>query len=102
MGITILFDKLNASKAKINVISGVLLLVLILITGFSPSVVRAGLMAYIGLFANILHRKSDIFNNLAIVLLITLIYNPYNINNMSVLLSYGGVLRNCQLLRYYK
>ncbi|MCI8392813.1 MAG: hypothetical protein HFJ24_02780 [Clostridia bacterium] len=40
------------------------------------------------------YRKSDILNNLCLALLITIIYNPYNLISMSVLLSYGGVLRN--------
>lgn len=40
----------------------------------------------------LLHRKNNIINNICISLLITLIYNPYNIRNISVLLSYGGVI----------
>ena len=94
MGTTTFLNKINVSKAKINAISGILIMLLICITGFSPSSVRAGIMAGMGIFANILHRKSDILNNLSISILITLISNPYNISNISVLLSYGGVLRN--------
>jgi len=94
IGITTFLDKINVSKAKINAISSISIIVLVFITGFSPSVIRAGLMAGMGIIANILHRKSDILNNLAIALLVTLISNPYNINSMSVLLSYGGVLRD--------
>lgn len=102
MGITIFLNKINVSKVKINFISGISLIMFVFITGFSPSVVRSGIMAGIGIIANILHKKSDILNNLSISLLITLIINPYNISSMSVLLSYGGVLRNYFLFRNFK
>lgn len=38
------------------------------------------------------HRKNDIINSLCLILLFTLIQNPYNLTSISVLLSYGGVL----------
>jgi competence protein ComEC len=94
IGTSTLFNKLKASKSKINVISSIVLIVLMFITGFTPSVVRACIMAELGIFAKMLNRKSDILNNLCIALLITLIHNPYNLVSNSVLLSYGGVFRN--------
>lgn len=51
-------------------------------------------MAGLEILSKVLHRKSNILNNLCISLAITLIHNPYNITNISVLLSYGGVIRN--------
>lgn len=102
IGVTALLGKINASKAKINTICSILLTTLVFITGFSPSVIRATIMASMAIFASICHKKSDVLNNLAIALLITLIMNPYNINSMSVLLSYGGVLRNCMVLRNHR
>lgn len=52
-----------------------------------------------GIVASLIHRKSNLVNNFCISLLITLICNPYNIKNISVLLSYGGVAGIISFLR---
>lgn len=97
IGLTTLLSKLKASKPKINAINSIFLIILMFITGFTTSVVRACIMAELGIVSKILHKKNNILNNLCISLLITLIYNPYNLQNNSVLLSYGGVIRNNSL-----
>ena len=63
-----------------------------IITGFSPSVVRAVVMGIIAMLGKILYRKNDMWTSIAISLLITLIYNPFLINNLGVLLSYSGTI----------
>ena len=97
IGLTTLLSKLKASKPKINAINSIFLIILMFITGFTTSVVRACIMAELGIVSKILYKKDNILNNLCISLLITLIYNPYNLQNNSVLLSYGGVIRNNSL-----
>ena len=62
------------------------------IAGFTPSVVRACIMGAFVQLANIFHRKSDIWAGLAAALLIMLIYNPYNILNLGLQLSYLGTI----------
>ena len=62
------------------------------ITGFSPSVVRAGIMGIIMLGAGILHRKNDTWTSIALSIIIILIYNPFLICSLGVLLSYGGTI----------
>ena len=62
------------------------------ITGLTPSVVRAGIMHILMLLGGVIYRKNDTWNTLAISLLIILIYNPFLINSLSVLLSYGGTI----------
>lgn len=94
MGTSTFLSKINATKWKINAISTILLAILMFLTGFTPSVIRACIMAELGILAKALNRRSDILNNLCIALFLTLIYNPYNIMSASVLLSYGGVFRN--------
>lgn len=101
IGLTTFLKKIKVSKQKINVISCIFLILFMFITGFTPSVIRAAIMAGLGILANILHRKNNILNSLCFALLMTLIYNPYNITNISVLLSYGGVIRNNIFLRIY-
>ncbi|MCI8392814.1 MAG: hypothetical protein HFJ23_02985 [Clostridia bacterium] len=54
MGITYSLNKLNVSKRKINAISLIFLVIIVLITGFSASVIRACVMASIQIFARIL------------------------------------------------
>ena len=74
----------------------VLMLIVIVLfmnlTGNTGSVVRSGIMAALGIIASIIHRKSDIWNNMAIAMLIQIILNPYIIFDVGVQLSYGGVI----------
>lgn len=92
IGITTLLKKIKLSKYKINIICGIFLILFMFLTGFTPSVVRACIMAGLGIIAEIVHRKNNVLNSMCLALFITLIYNPYNIRNISVLLSYGGVI----------
>lgn len=68
------------------------LIAFIFITDFSLSVIRAGIMAIIAIVAKLAYRKLDVKNAIAITLLITLIHNPYNIQNLSLQLSYLGTI----------
>lgn len=74
----------------------VLMLIVIVLfmnlTGNTGSVVRSGIMASLGVIASIIHRKPDIWNNMAIAMLIQIILNPYIIFDVGVQLSYGGVI----------
>lgn len=94
IGITTLLKRLNAPKRKIDAICSIFLILFMFLTGFTPSVLRACIMAELGILSSILHRKNNVINSLCLALLITLVYNPYNIKSVSVLLSYGGVIRN--------
>lgn len=62
------------------------------LTGMTPSVVRAGIMAIISILSSILKRKTDIYTSLAIALFIQIINNPYVIFDVGLQLSFGGVL----------
>ena len=76
---------------------GQILMIIVIIlfmnlTGNTGSVVRSGIMAALGIIASIIHRKADIWNNMAIAMLIQIILNPYIIFDVGVQLSYGGVI----------
>lgn len=92
VGMKILLDALKITKRRASIISIILLIFFMFLTGFTPSCVRACIMAIMAKMATLIYRKSNAINNMCFVLLITLIYNPYNITNTSVLLSYGGVI----------
>lgn len=75
-----------------NKISIVVILFFILLTGATPSVIRAGTMSTLIFLSSLLRRKSDFWTNLSISLLIQIIYNPYVIFDIGLILSYGGVI----------
>ena len=79
-------------KRKSRIIIIFVLIAYMIITGFSPSVVRASIMGSIMLFSKIVHRKNDIWNQMALSLLCILLYNPFLITSLNVLLSYGGTI----------
>ena len=62
------------------------------LTGNTPSVIRAGIMSMLYIIASLLHRKNNFFSSLALSLLIQIIYNPYVIFDIGLILSYSGVL----------
>ncbi len=62
------------------------------ITGLSPSVVRATIMAGSILIGNVFGRKGDIYNSLAFAALIMLIWDPLHILDVGFQLSFAAVL----------
>ncbi len=84
------FFKLHKRWSKIIVI--VFLIFFMALVGFSPSVTRACIMSIISLFASILFRKSNIYQNLAISNIIILLINPYSLLDIGFQLSFGGTI----------
>ena len=81
---------LGKRKSKIFVI--LLLTAYMFVTGLTPSIVRATIMHIIMLSSGLFYRKNDVLNSIAVSILIILIYNPFLISSISVLLSYGGTI----------
>ena len=79
-------------KRESKIIASIVLVVYMFISGFSVSIVRAGVMGILSCMAFIVYRKSDTLNNISISALITLICNPYAITGLSFMLTYGGTL----------
>lgn len=79
-------------KRKSKIIACITLLLYMFVTGFSVSIVRAGIMGIINCMAFVVYRKSDTINSISIAALITLINNPYSITGISFLLTYGGTM----------
>ena len=105
MGVSILLKKfLGKRKTKIIII--VVLLLYMLITGFSSSLFRASLMGILVILSEILYRKNDIWNSISISLFILLIYNPFLITNVGLQFSYLGtigiILFNKTILNIFK
>lgn len=49
-------------------------------------------MAILTLFSGIVYRKSDVYTNISVAALITLIFNPYSLLDLGFQLSYGGTI----------
>ncbi|MBQ9297547.1 MAG: ComEC/Rec2 family competence protein [Clostridia bacterium] len=92
LAITLLLKSICISKVKRKIITILVLIFFNFLVGFSPSIFRAGTMGILIILSGIIYRKSDIFNNLAISLLIIFLLNPFAIYNVGLWLSYGGVL----------
>lgn len=91
IGIQTLCQKfLGKRKTKMITIS--LLVFYTLITGFSPSIVRAVTLTVLTMVAGLIYRKRDTWNAIAISLLGILIYNPFLIFRVGLQLSYIGTL----------
>ena len=91
IGIEIVFKKwLGKRDVKYVIMIG--LLFYMSITGFTSSIVRAGIMGMMNLIAFLVYRKNDIWTSIAISLGIILIQNPYAITGVGLQLSYLGTI----------
>ena len=88
--LAIILSRTSKKFAKIFTI--LFLIFFMALTGFTSSVIRACIMGILVLVASLLHRKPDTINNLGISAFIILILNPYAINDVGFLLSYGGTI----------
>lgn len=88
---TAVFEKV-AGKRNSNIYSILVLILYVKLVGFSPSVVRAVIMAIMLLFSKLIYRKSDVWSSLSLSLLVLLVYNPFYIKSISLLFSYLATL----------
>ena len=91
LGINFLF-KSKIGKNYTNIISIVVLVFYMVITDFSPSIIRAGIMEILMLSSKLFYKKNDTINSMAISLLVILINNPFRIENLGLQLSYSATL----------
>lgn len=86
-----LFDKIFGKRIS-NYITIVMVILFIFISGATPSVVRAGVMAIILIMSEILSKQPSILSTIATSAIIILIYNPITICDVGFILSFGGTL----------
>lgn len=91
LGLSLIMKKI-LGKRRNYIFCICVLIVYMFITNFSASVTRAGIMGIIMILSKIFYRKNDIYTALSISLVIILIYNPFLIQSLGLLLSYGGVI----------
>ncbi|MCR8645724.1 DNA internalization-related competence protein ComEC/Rec2 [Paenibacillus sp. N1-5-1-14] len=83
-----IFKRFRLSKETYLLVSICMMPPYILLTGASPSIVRAGIMAMIGLWATRQGHLKDVLHILCIVAIILLIWEPYMVLDVSFQLSF--------------
>ena len=92
LGLTYVLQNSIIGKKNEKIVCIIFLLFFMAITNFTPSVTRACIMAVLTLFSGIIYRKSDVYTNISVAALITLIFNPYSLLDLGFQLSYGGTI----------
>lgn len=92
LGLTYVLQNSIIGKKNGKIVCIFFLLVFMAITNFTPSVTRACIMAVLTLLSSIIYRKSDVYTNISVAALITLIFNPYSLLDLGFQLSYGGTI----------
>ncbi len=96
LSILIGFFFLIAGKTRLyyklrNVFGIILVVIYMTLTGFSPSVTRAGIMLICTLLASVFDRKEDMPTSFFLSAAIILMLNPYTVLSASFLLSYTSL-----------
>lgn len=86
-----IFSKIFGKRYS-DYISIVFVVFFVMLAGASPSVVRAGIMAILGLLANILVSKSSSITNVFSSAFLILLMNPLSILNVGFILSFVGTI----------
>lgn len=90
--LSFILNKLKTNKyAKLAVITGILI-IYSYFCSFSPSVVRASVMAIVALYAGIRNKEYDGLSALSLAMVIILLINPLDLFNVSFVLSFVSVL----------
>lgn len=84
----IFFKRRAKSKFLPNIAAIVFIIFYCIFTGFSPSVLRAGIMLAAVFTAKIIKRHSDPLNSLGLAGTLLLLFNPFLAGNVSFLLSF--------------
>lgn len=92
LGLTYVLQNSIIGKKNGKIVCIIFLLAFMAITNFTPSVTRACIMAILTLLSSIIYRKSDVYTNISVAALITLIFNPYGLLDLGFQLSYGGTI----------
>ena len=79
-------------KVKSKIITIIVLLFFMLITGSSMAVIRACIMSVYMILASLFHKRVNVISSISISFLILMIINPYSILDVGLQLSYGGTI----------
>ena len=97
---TFIFEKI-VGKRNSNILCILILIFYIKLVGYSPSVVRAVIMALMLLFSRLIYRKNDVWTSLSLSLLSLLVSNPFCIKSISLIFSYTATVGIMIYLKYF-
>lgn len=100
MFIYLCFRKFGVRRKKSSIVAILFILCFMALTGFSSSVVRAGIMMMIFFGAKVFNRESDSFSSLGFATIILTFLNPYSVLNVGLLFSFLSTLGILILLQY--
>lgn len=92
LGLTYIITKSKAPRRIGHIITIIILLLFIIITGASYSVIRACIMSIITISAKLFYKKENFFISICVSLFIILIQNPFAINDIGLKLSFLGTI----------
>ena len=92
LGLTYVLQNSIIGKKNGKIVCIIFLLAFMAITNFTTSVTTACITAILTLFSSIIYRKSDVYTNISVAALITLIFNPHSLLDLGFQLSYGGTI----------
>lgn len=92
MGIGFLIAKTKMGKRIGKIVTILLLLFFMLLTGQTPSVTRACTMSIYLIVASLFHKRVSVLSSISISFLMIVWMNPYSIFDIGLQLSYGGTI----------
>ena len=92
LGIGFIVNKIKIGKRNAKIITILFLLFFMILTGVSPSVERACIMSIYMIVGSILNKRCKSIYSLSFSMIVILLFNPYNIKDVGLLLSFLGTL----------
>lgn len=92
MPLLFLFKRLRIGQKTANITTILVVLLYTTITGFSPNVMRAAIMAVVVLAGQLLRRESEVLTSLSLAAVLLLVYNPYTLFDIGFQLSFAATL----------
>ncbi|MEE1060713.1 MAG: ComEC/Rec2 family competence protein [Ruminococcus sp.] len=92
-------EKITKNRLAQSVTVLIFIFAFMAVTGFTPSIVRAGTMAFIVYMGKIVHRNGDSLNSLGLAALVLTVANPYAVGDVGLLLSFtatAGIILWCK------
>lgn len=90
--LSFLLESFKRHRVLTNMILGAAVVFIMFLASFSPSVMRAGFMVLLHLFAKAIGRETDGLNSVGFAVICLLIFNPYIAVNVGFLLSVLSVV----------
>lgn len=92
VGVAFLIERMQLGKRTSKIITILVLIFFMFLTGFTPSVTRACIMGIIMMISGIVYRENDFICSICFSALLILIINPFTIYDAGFKLSFGGAL----------